>query len=188
MKITTSGTQKEQKLADITEWKPVLRDLHYTVEYDSTQPEQTIRDFVANVKNMVSRYTDNRARIQEIEQELVDLEHYIEIADYQPVPGGYHLYRKLAELRRERRACKNENDLLQPVFDYFHATEVLQRLTILQGDCAKAKSAIDSRTYRTRTGVLEQFIDPPKKEKVDSDKIIDLGGDLDDTLKIPDIM
>jgi hypothetical protein len=158
------------------------------VDYDSTKPEQTFREFVSDVKGMVARYADNKARIAEIEQELVDLEHYIEIADYQPVPAGYHLYRKLAELRRERRACKSENDLLQPVYDYFHATEVLQRLSILQGDCAKAKSAIDSRTYRTRTGVLESFIDSPKKDRMDPEKIIDLGGNLDDALKIPDIV
>ena len=188
MKITKAGTQRTT--TDIPEWKLPSRDLHYTVDYDSTNPEQTFRDFVANVKGMVSRYEDNKARVAEIEQELVDLEHYIEIASYQNLPNGYRLYRKLAELRRERRACKSENDLLQPVYDYFHATEVLPRLSILQGDCAKAKSAIDSRTYRTRTGVLEQFINPPKKESADHDpeKIIDLGKDLDDVLKIPEIM
>jgi len=95
MKITTNGTQKTA--TEISEWKLPSRDLHYTVDYDSTNPEQTFRNFVADVKGMVSRYEDNKARVAEIEQELVDLEHYIEIASYQNLPNGYRLYRKLAE-------------------------------------------------------------------------------------------
>ena len=106
----------------------------------------------------------------------------MEIASFKNVAVGYRLYRKLTELRRERRACKNECDLLQPVYDYFHATDVLNRLTILQGDCVRAKDAIDNRTYMTRTDVLEPFLVPDRD--VGAGQIIDLGSDLTEELAI----
>ena len=159
MKITTTGTQKEAKVLDIV---PAKKNhiLHYDLEYDFTKPEQTIRDFVANVKAMVTRFETNKERIIEIENELLDLYHYIEISTYKKVPDGYKLYRKMAELRRERRACKNENDLLQPIYEHFHATEVLNKLANVQGECAKCKAAIDNRTYTVRTDILDEWLEP----------------------------
>lgn len=158
MKITTSGTQKESTIVEVVPAKknPVL---HYDLDYDSTKPEQTIRDFVSNIKAMVTKFESNKARIAEIENELLDIYHYIEISSFKTVPVGYKLYRKMAELRRERRACKNENDLLQPIYEYFHATEVLNRLSNVQGECAKCKEAIDARTYTVRTDVLNEWVD-----------------------------
>lgn len=160
MKITTSGTQKESKVLNITPAKNHI--LHYDLEYDSTNPEQTLRDFVANAKAMVARFETNKNRIIEIESELQDLYHYIEISTYKKVPDGYKLYRKMAELRRERRACKNENDLLQPIYEHFHATEVLNKLTNVQGECAKCKEAIDNRFYAARTDILDEWLEPPE--------------------------
>ena len=156
MNIRTQGTQKEAQIINIDDVKKPT--MHYKVDYDSTHPEQTIRSFVADIKGMVSKYEWNRDRIIEIEKEFTDLEHYIEIAPFQNVPCGYKLYRKIAELRRERRACKNENDLLQPVYEYFHATAVLDKLSICQGEVAKADSAVKSRCYQVRTGVLDDYI------------------------------
>ena len=186
MNIKSFGTQKNQTVVDMKSRKanPIL---HYNVDYDSTKPEETIRNFVSDIRGMVSKFEWNRNRISEIETELVDLEHYIEIASYKTVPNGYKLYRKLAELRRERRACKNENDLLQPIYEYFHATEVLNRLSTVQGECAKAKNAIDGRCYLVRTDILEEYLNPPKKE--DEDEAVDnvLEMNLAEELKVEEV-
>ena len=173
MKISTIGTQKESQ---ILEKIPAINNsiLHYDLEYDFTKPEKTIREFVADIKAMVSRYEFNKNRVIEIENELNDICHYMEISSYKNVPEGYRLYRKLAELRRERRACKNENDLLQPVYQYFHATEVLNKLTTVQGEVAKAKSAIDARTYLVRTNALDEWLNPPKKEEEAPEPVPDI--------------
>lgn len=160
MKITTTGTQKEAKVLDIAPARN--RILHYDLEYDFTKPEQTLRDFISNVKGMVARFESNKERIIEIESELQDIYHYIEISTYKKVPDGYKLYRKMAELRRERRACKNENDLLQPIYEHFHATEVLNKLTYVQGECAKCKEIIDNRFYAARTDILDEWLEPPE--------------------------
>lgn len=184
MIIKTAGTQKDSKVITLDAQKisDPRKTMHYTVDYDSTQPEETLRKFIADIRGMVSRYEGNRSRIAEIEQEINDLEHYMEIASYKTVPNGYRLYRKLAELRRERRACKSECDLLQPIYEYFHATEVLNRLSLVQGECAKAKGAIDARTYTIRTNVLDKFLEPDKD--VSADQIIDLGKDLTGALAV----
>lgn len=182
MNIKSFGTQKNQTV-DIAPRK-VNPILHYTVDYDSTKPEETIRNFVSDIRGMVSKFEWNKNRIAEIETELVDLEHYIEIASYKTVPNGYRLYRKLAELRRERRACKNENDLLQPIYEYFHATEVLNRLSAVQGECAKARNAIDGRCYLVRTDILEEYLNPPKKEEP-ADNVLELN--LEDELRVEEV-
>lgn len=169
MEIKTFGSQKDSQIIRIAQ-KPKPR-MHYTVEYDTMKPTETIRDFVGDIRRMVSRYESNRARIFEIEAELVDVEHYIEIASYKNVPEGYKLYRKLAELRRERRACKNENDLLQPIYEYFHATAVLDKLTHVQGECGTAKEAIDQRVYQVRTDVLDEWLQEPEHTAMPDDRV-----------------
>lgn len=157
MTIKTNGSQKEQMVVEVDKKEPVI--LHYDVEYDTTNPEKVLRNFGESIKGMLSRYEGNTNRISEIEQEILDLEHYMEIGNYKKVPDGYKLYRKLAELRRERRACKNENDLLWPVYEHFHATEFLKKIAHVQGECAKVKTAIDSRVYSVRTDVLDEFVE-----------------------------
>lgn len=168
MKITTAGTQKESQIVQLGSTKAHV--LHYDPDYDATHPEESLRDFIGRVKGMISRYEYNKSRTIAVEAELVDLYHYIEMTPFKNVPDGYRLYRKLAELRRERRACKNENDLLQPIYDYFHATEVLNKLSYVQGECAKCKSAIDARTYLVRTDILDEYFEAPARaDAIDSD-------------------
>lgn len=181
-----NGTQKESTVVELAERrKKNPKVMQYTVEYDSTKPEETLRKFISDVRGMMSRYNSNKDRLDQIEQEIIDIEHYMEISSYKSVPGGYRLYRKLAELRRERRACKNENDLLQPIMEHFHATEVLNKLTWVQGECAKAKSAIDSRVYSVRTDVLNPFLEPEKN--ADTGDVIDLEKDLSEILAIEEV-
>ena len=175
MIIKTNGTQKEAQVIHLTQKQNPL--LHYNIEYDTAQPEATIRSFVGNIRDMISRYEYNKARIVEIEAELVDLLHWIEISSYKNVPEGYKLYRKLADLRRERRACKNENDLLWPIYEHFHATDVLTKLSLVQGECAKAKNAIDARTYMVRTDILNEYLEEPNKEET----TVEIGGISTDT-------
>ena len=158
MIVRSNGTQKESQVIQMPQKKTSL--LHYNVDYDSIWPEKLLRDFIAEMKDAVAKYEWNRNRIGESEAELIDLLHWIEITPNKKVPDGYKLYRKLADLRRERRCCKNENDLLQPIYEYFHATEVLNRLAKVQGECAKAKEAIDARTYAIRTDILDEYLEP----------------------------
>ena len=179
MIVKTNGTQKESKIMDFVPKQAHM--LHYDVENDTTKPEATVRTFVGDIKNMLARYEGNKTRIFQIEEELNDLEHYMEIGNFKNVPEGYKLYRKLAELRRERRACKNENFLLKPIYEHFYATEVLNKLSYVQGECAKIKNTIDARAYTVRTDILDEWLEPEKKEPQISEKPVrnDVDGNLD---------
>lgn len=164
MTIKTMGSQKEAQIINIGNKNTEKAVLHYNVDYDSMKPEETIRNFVGDIRGMITRYDGDKARLIEIEAELQDLMHYVEISSYKRVADGYKLYRKIAELRRERRACKNEIDLLWPIYEYFHATEVLNRLTTVQGNVSKAKEAIDQRVYGVRTDILSDWMEEKKPE------------------------
>ena len=135
------------------------RPLLFSVdEYDSKKPEETFRAFIRSVKEMVKKYDTNTARIAELEDQMQDVMHFMEMAKPKNVPTGYKLYKKLTDIRKERRACKNENDLLKPVYDMFHGTKLLDQLSYVQGECGKAKKTIDGRAYSVRTDILEDLI------------------------------
>ena len=163
MVIKTQGTQKESQIVSIERKNPPV--LHYDLDYDTTKPEETLRDFVSAVKGMITRYNEDKERIIELEAEMNDLEHYIEAQPFKPVGQGYMIYRRLAEIRKERRACKSEIDLLWPIYEHFHATEVLNKLSMVQGECAKAKGAIDVRCYVCRTDIVEELNKDPWSKK-----------------------
>lgn len=164
MIIRTAGSQKESQVMDIQPSKP-NQVLHYSIEYDTTHPEETIRKFCSDIREMVTRYEGNKQRLIEIEGEHQDLLHCIEISPFKKVTDGYKLYRKLAELRRERRALKNKNDLLQPLYDTFRQPDILNRLSKVQGDVSKVHDAIDGRVYGMRTDILNDWFEPEKKEE-----------------------
>ena len=136
------------------EARPVLSGC---LEYDTLQPESKFREFCASIREMLARYEYNSSRVSELDQQMQDLLHYIELSGDKNANMGYKLYKQMSSVRRERRACKNEMDLLQPVYDAFHDTSFLTRLTDIQGKCRTAKQFIDNRGYTVRTDVLEKL-------------------------------
>lgn len=172
--ITTFGTQKDSTVVEIEE-KPVVT-LRYTFDYDTQHPEEKVTKFTSDVREMMSKYDQNIDRIREIEDELSDLEHYMEISSFKPIVPGYKLYRKLAELRRERRGLKSENDLLRPVVTYFRTTNVLDKLGNVQGDVSKMHEIIDSRIYKVRTGILEEWLGANEAE-TNTETVLKLNGE-----------
>ena len=135
--------------------KPIL---HSKEEYDTMHPEETIRNFVSSIKEMISRFEYNKDRLSELESEMQDILHYIEMGKDKDIQKGYKLYKRLSEVRKERRQMKNELDLLQPVYELFHATPLMSQIANVQGECKKMKQIIDSRCYNVRTDVLEEFV------------------------------
>ena len=135
--------------------RPILSS---DLEYDSLKPEETIRNFCASIRNMLSRYQYCKEQFSLLENEMQDLLHFIEMAADKNANLGFKLYKRLAEIRRERRVCQNELDLLQPIYDAFGGGEKLNVLAQVQGACRTTKQAIDGRAYTIRTDILDQFI------------------------------
>ena len=135
--------------------RPILTD---TIDYDTMHPDEIIQNFSAAVRNMLARYQYNKEEYSRAEQEMQDILHYIEMSADKNANVGFKLYKQLAEVRRRRRVCKNEMDLLQPIYDSFSGGEKLNALAQILGTVRAAKQTINSRAYTLRTDILETFI------------------------------
>lgn len=125
-------------------------------DYDNLQPEEAIRNFVAFLRSVRSRYDANYAVVGEMDLSQQDLLHAIEMSDDMDAKGGYDMYRRTREVRRNRRCCKNENELLEPIKHFLENNAgFITSLERLQGDVAAAKQRIDSKRYTYRTKIME---------------------------------
>lgn len=125
-------------------------------EYDTLNPEEQIRTFIAFLKAAQSRYDENLRRIDEYQQQKTDLDHYAELSDDLNAADGYEYYKKSRNMWRQRRSCKNEAELLKPVIEFIAQNkDTLNQLAQIQGKCRNAKTLIDQRVYTMRTGVLQ---------------------------------
>lgn len=134
--------------------KPVL---HSSEPYDTLRPEDKFKNFCAEIREMLSRYEGDKSRLNELENQMQDVLHFIEMSKDKDIQKGYQLYKHLCEVRRERRQCKNEIDLLQPVYDAFHGTRLLDMLQSVQGQCGIVKRTIDAKGYTVRTDLIGEL-------------------------------
>jgi len=123
-------------------------------DFDTLQPDENLKSFLDFARNVITRYEGNQNRQKELEDETQDLLHYMELSKDMNACQGYDLYQKLRNVRRERRACKNEIDLLKPLYDYLCDKTVINQLSQIQGKCRASKQCISQRQYTLRTDVM----------------------------------
>ena len=145
---------QEQQLQPVVSANPNTITLSKQIEFDSLHPEENIKAFLTFSRNVISRFEDDQRRQQDLENRQTDIEHVMELSDNKDVVSGYRLYKKLADIRRERRACKSEIDLLKPLYDYLCSNNVMNDLSRLQGGCRISKETISKRQYTLRTDVI----------------------------------
>lgn len=131
--------------------------LYRLFEYDSLQPAQQLKAFIAFLKSVQARYDENFRLVGECDLKGQDLLHKIELGDDMDVLNGYRIHKTIRNVRRQRRICKNENDLLRPLYAYLEKhDDLIPQLERLQGEIGLLKSAIDDRKYAVRTHVLKE--------------------------------
>lgn len=124
-------------------------------EYDPLHAIDMICEFNHFLKNAVSRYEENERLRIESEKKSNDLLHYIELRNDMNASEGYKAYKKLAEVRRERRCCKNENELLAPLYTFIQQnTKAINELASVLGRCRGIKEVIEKRSYCARTDII----------------------------------
>lgn len=133
---------------------PQLITLKRSEEFDSLMPEENLKSFLAFARSVITRYEDDQRLQTEMETKTQDLMHYIELSNDMNACEGNKMYRKLLEIRRKRRACKNEIDLLKPLYDYLSDKTVINQLSKIQGQCRSSKETISQRQYTLRTDVI----------------------------------
>lgn len=101
-------------------------------------------------QNVINTYEYNEDNIKRIEGELQDIFHEIELTNSKDMFSGYKLYKEIRELRIERRKCKNENELLRDMYEYFkgdQAQHFKSKIQQIQGSSTKVAKAQENRTY-----------------------------------------
>ena len=127
------------------------------IDYDTLSVIDQIKGFCSFIKDVLSRYEENQRRQEEAETMEMDIEHAIELAKKLTEKEKKQLYSKLTEALQTRRACKSENEILQPLYDYFRDKTLLSKLAQLQGTVSDVKDIITNRTYSCRTTILNDF-------------------------------
>ena len=74
-------------------------------------------------QDVIRTYENNIETIKQAEGELTDLEHEIELSNPKNARDGYKIYKELREIRIKRRTAKDENQLLQDMYDYFKSQQ-----------------------------------------------------------------
>ena len=104
-------------------------------------------------QDVIKNYERNLEIIKQTEDEINDLNHEIELSEPKDMYKGYLLYKEIRNLRIKRRTAKNENELMQDMYDYLKspAGQTFKgKIQSIQGASAKIHSAQESRTYQPR--------------------------------------
>lgn len=144
---------KEEIQIPVKKSEPVT--LCREIEFDSLDPVAQLQNFMAFAKDVITRYEENQRLWDETDKQTQDILHFIELSENLNAANGYKAYKKLAEVRRNRRQYKSEIDLLEPLYEYLkNNMSVINQLTMIQGKCRTNKETIQMRSYSMRTEVI----------------------------------
>ena len=124
-------------------------------DYDQTSAVEMLTSFNRFLIDVVARYEGNEQSITECDRKSSDLLHYIELHDDMNASEGYKTYRKLADVRRERRISKNENELLLALYNFIKQNpRLVSELSSVLGKTRAAKESIEKKIYSARTDII----------------------------------
>lgn len=109
--------------------------------------------FTQIMNDVVKKYESNVTLIKQAEEALTDVEHEIELGKNQDMYNGYLLYKQIKELRMKRRQAKDENQILQDMYDYIKSQPgqaFKSKIQSIQGNSMKVCEAQSRRTYTPR--------------------------------------
>ena len=104
-------------------------------------------------QDVIKTYENNIDLIKNIEDELNDINHEIELSNPKDMYRGYLMYKQIKELRMKRRRAKNENQLLQDMYDYLKSPQsqaFKSKIQQIQGGSSKIYDSQQNRTYKPR--------------------------------------
>ena len=129
--------------------------LHRHFDFDSMNPEQTLSEFLKYIRQIKDQKSFLFNRLNELNNASSDLLHYAELHEDLGVVQSYDVYKKLREIRRDRRICKNEIELLTPVWQWVEESDgAIHKLERVLGEVRKNKTDISQRSYIMRTDVM----------------------------------
>ena len=104
-------------------------------------------------KDVIEKYESNVDMIKQLEGELQDIAHEIELSGSKDMYNGWKLYREIRELRIKRRQAKDENQILEEMYNFLKeqpSQKFKNKVQQIQGNSAKIAKAQENRTYQPR--------------------------------------
>ena len=104
-------------------------------------------------KDVMSNYERNLEVIKQTEDELNDINHEIELSSPKDMYKGYIIYKTIRDLRLKRRCAKEENELLQEMYEYITSQsgkEFKSKMQKIQGHSVDVHKKQVNRTYTPR--------------------------------------
>jgi hypothetical protein len=101
-------------------------------------------------QSVVVNYELNQNIIRQAEEETQDLLHELELGNPKNAREGYLIYKQLREVRQRRRLAKDENNLLQNMYDYFKTQQgqsFKKEIQKIQGNAAREYEQQEKRQY-----------------------------------------
>jgi hypothetical protein len=101
-------------------------------------------------QKVIQRYESNIQTIKQTEEELNDIYHECELSEPKNVYQGYLMYKAIREIRQKRRTAKNENELLQNMYELLKSQQGQQfkkSIQSIQGSSITVSEAQDRRVY-----------------------------------------
>ena len=104
-------------------------------------------------QDATKKYERNQELIKQYEDELNDLYHEVELSSPKDMYHGYLIYKEIREIRIKRRQCKEENEMLRDMYEYFNtqpAQSFKTKIQSIQGSSVKLQATQENRTYTPR--------------------------------------
>ena len=125
--------------------------------YDVLDAEAILREFNAFLRNVMTVYEENKRLKEKAEAQESDLQHCIALAGTLTEKEKRMIFRRMSEALQVRRRCKDQNEVLQPLYNFISDKTLMNRLAQIQGDIVKAKEVANNRVYGCRTAILDDF-------------------------------
>lgn len=104
-------------------------------------------------QSVIETYERDLEIIKETQDELVDLEHEIELSAPKNMYQGYLLYKAIRDARIRRRTAKQEAELLKDMYEFFtsqNGQSFKNKIQNIQGNSKKLQTIQEARTYTPR--------------------------------------
>ena len=146
----------ENKVERAVVEKPVVEPKKYTPKETKMQnniTEQYSSTIISIYNDVIKTYEANISLIKQCEDELNDLNHEIELSKPKDMYKGYLCYKAIRDVRNRRRIAKNENRLLQDLYDFVKSKagqDTKSKFQQIQGNSVKTYEAQNRRVYVPR--------------------------------------
>lgn len=114
---------------------------------DIEQATMMLRTIITEAPKLLE---SNSEEITRLEKEIMDIDHIIELTEFN-ASKGYKLAKEIQKARRRRRVLKDQNELIKPLVEVLKRPKITEHeLNKAVGEIRRCKRMHENRTYKMR--------------------------------------